>query len=542
MEKLRISGNRRYFENAAGEPFVWLADTVWTMPQRMRWDDVDLFMRERKKQGFTVLQICALDPERDEGMHDPAGNPALIDNDLSKPNEEYFRYLDYVLDTAERYGFYVLLLPVWGQLVVGSDWSGNTFEKTVTLDNAYGYGCFIGERYKDRTNILWCLGGDRQPVHAGVDYKDVWRRMAEGLAKGVTGKDLKWNLPDPAWEEICITYHTNYEMETGACSTMCHWTDEEAWLSFIMLQTGHSPGSRSWAWVRREYDRENAVKTFRYSPDYQVDWDVPVTGPQRRMPVWDGEPYYERGLEDCALTRHRAYWDMLAGSFGFTYGNWSVWSSVYQKDRMAGLMANTWYEALSSVGSGQMKHLRAFMENFRIMTAAPCQEILGAMADGGAAPEPDHILFSNRRDIPIHHMQAAVSADGKRIFVYFPLSGSAELDLSAAGSSQFNTPSVYLWWYDPRSGRFTGKEAPASGIWKPVSDETPVCDCVPVREEKISVMTPAGNPRASVSNPLDTDWVLVISAEPCDVPFTEPESYWTPDETGAGEKKKTVFF
>ena len=65
MEKLRISDNRRYFTDSTGRPFPWLADTVWTMPQRMRWDDIDHFMRERKKQGFTVLQICALDPERD---------------------------------------------------------------------------------------------------------------------------------------------------------------------------------------------------------------------------------------------------------------------------------------------------------------------------------------------------------------------------------------------------------------------------------------------------------------------------------------------
>ena len=61
MEKLQISKNGRYFTYPDGTPFVWLADTAWTMPQRMKWDDVTYFMEERKRQGFTVLQIVALE-------------------------------------------------------------------------------------------------------------------------------------------------------------------------------------------------------------------------------------------------------------------------------------------------------------------------------------------------------------------------------------------------------------------------------------------------------------------------------------------------
>ena len=89
----------------------------------------------------------------------------MINNDLSSPNENYFSYLDWILDRAEAYGFYVLLLPVWGQMVVGENWQGEKFPKTVNEGNAYQYGKWIGSRYRTRTNILWCLGGDRHPVH-----------------------------------------------------------------------------------------------------------------------------------------------------------------------------------------------------------------------------------------------------------------------------------------------------------------------------------------------------------------------------------------
>lgn len=76
-------------------------------------------------------------------MRNPSGEKALLNDNPDTPNERYFEYLDWILNTAEEYGFYVLLLPVWGQLVVGSDWGGSTYEKTITEENAYRYGQWI---------------------------------------------------------------------------------------------------------------------------------------------------------------------------------------------------------------------------------------------------------------------------------------------------------------------------------------------------------------------------------------------------------------
>ncbi len=303
MEKLRISENGRFFVKADGTPFPWLADTVWTMPQRMKWDDVEYLMQKRKSQGFTVLQIVALDPERDVQMRTPAGDAALEDGDLDRLNEKYFAYLDWILDKAEEYGFYVLLLPVWGQLVVGDDWAGGVFPKTVTEENAYGYGEWIGQRYREKSHILWCLGGDRQPVHKGVDYRNVWRRMAEGLAKGLLDKDLKYNEKDPAWEELLLTYHACHEAETGECSTLSYWDgDEEAWIRFVMLQSGHGLLPKNYEIVAKEYENPHV------------------------RPVWDGEPAYEmmittfppvdESYHGTWMVRRRAY---LRTCFGMVF-------------------------------------------------------------------------------------------------------------------------------------------------------------------------------------------------------------------------------
>lgn len=481
MQKLKISENKRYFVLENGIPFVWLADTDWTMPQRIRWDDVEQFMKKRKSQGFTVLQIVALDPEADPEMRSPAGVPALNNNDLLDPNESYFSYLDWILDQAEAYGFYVLLLPVWGQLVVGHNWMGETFEKTVTEKNAFAYGKWIGSRYKDRPNILWCLGGDRQPIHLDVDYRNVWRRMAEGIARGVTGKDLKYNVKDPEWERIMMTYHACYEAETGECSTMSYWTEEEAWIRFIMLQSGHGLTVKNYELVEKEYGREHP------------------------MPVWDGEPAYERmptswpmvtEFHKSWMVRKRAYWSLFTGAFGFTYGHCSVWCSVSEKERNE-MNPVTWYEALSSEGAAQMKYLRDFMESMSIMRYRPKQKLL---------------LENRKQDILDFHLSACENPEQDTICVYFPSGGEAIVNMT-----EYRWDMVWLWWYNPRDGKFYDEKGSiTSGPVPYILDDG-----------KMMIQAPSAGE--------ECDWVLILKKEKGEPPVRE-QVYFILDKPSDAKK------
>lgn len=494
MEKLRISENNRYFMTASGKTFTWIADTAWTMPQRMKWDDVEYYMQKRKNQGFTVLQIVALDPERDVEMRNPAGEKALPNDDPKTPNEAYFRYLDWILDRAEHYGFYVLLLPVWGQLVTGDDWGGGTYPKIVTEENAYEYGRWIGERYRNRNNILWCLGGDRQPIHKGChDYRDVWRRMAEGLAEGVTGHVLKYNEPDPLWEELLITYHACHEAETGECSTMSYWDDNEAWIRFIMLQSGHGLKPKNYEIVKREYDRKKV------------------------MPVWDGEPAYEMmpttwpitdaGFHDDWMVRKRAYWSLLAGAFGYTYGHSSVWCMVSEKEKNA-IAVYDWYESLHSVGSDQMRHLHSFMEALSICTCIPCQNILLEQRN-------------SKEDVLNLHVQAAKDPSGKFVCVYFPSGGAETLDMQDFATDR---ETLFLWWYNPRDGKFYTPENEVTE--KPIRKEISKVESE-VPERILKVSAPGEGP--------GSDWILLVFAEETAEPV-RAKSYYEFSEKAEEQK------
>lgn len=474
MEKLRISENGRYFVTESGKPFIWLADTVWTMPQRLKWDDAEYLMKKRKSQGFTVLQIVALDPERDLEMHNPAGVKALHEDDITKPNEEYFKYLDWILSKAEEIGLYVLLLPVWGQLVVGHSWSGETFPRTVTAENAFGYGEWIGARYKNRKNIIWCLGGDRQPIHLGEDFRDVWRRMAEGLAKGVLGKDLAYNDDREEWKELLITYHACHEMETGECSTMSYWTDEEAWIQFIMLQSGHGLMPGNYELVEKEYNRKEKY------------------GKGRTMPVWDGEPAYEMmptswpitpetGFHGSWMVRKRAYWALFAGAFGHTYGHANVWCSVSEQEKNE-ISSCTWYEALDSEGSGQIKILRDFLESVPLTECEPAQELAVQDEDGGMD----------------EHVQVTRHPENAFLCAYLPSGGSCTLRTEALGAE-----CLYGWWFNPRDGKCYDKAGA-------VAQKPFACDGV---SQELTFTAPEAG--------AEKDWVLLLYTKETSVPVTE---------------------
>lgn len=471
MEPLKIAENKRYFVKGE-KPFTWIADTDWTMPQRMKWDDVEWFMKKRKQQGFTVLQIVALDPEQDVYMRTPAGEPALHQQNLDTPNEIYFSYLDKILNLAEQMGFYVLLLPVWGQLVVGDNWMGETFDKVVTKENAYGYGKWIGERYREKTNLLWCLGGDRQPIHKGTDYRNVWRRMAEGLAKGVLGKDLVYNENRQEWSKLLLTYHACHEAETGECSTMSYWTDEEAWIQFIMLQSGHGTKPKNYELVKKEYERENT------------------------MPVWDGEPAYEmmpttwpvtdNQFHGSHMVRKRAYSSLFAGAFGYTYGHGSVWCMISEKEKNE-IARYDWFEATMAKGATQIRYLRDFLESKDILNCIPCQQILSEKHE------------KKEQDVK-EHVQACFHKEKQFACIYFPKGMTEEIDLTKLPKEQ-QMSEYYSVWFNPRDGKIYEDNGHLAGKEQLTLH----------REQKFVITTP--------TNGEEEDYVLIlaVSKEECEI-------------------------
>src|SRR5437867_4882460 len=94
LQQLKLSSDRHNLVTADGKPFFWLGDTGWELFHKLNKEDATAYFKKRSEQGFNVIQAVVL-AELD-GLHTPNayGNLPFIDDDLTKPNEKYFQYID----------------------------------------------------------------------------------------------------------------------------------------------------------------------------------------------------------------------------------------------------------------------------------------------------------------------------------------------------------------------------------------------------------------------------------------------------------------
>ena len=402
LPRLRVSDNRRFLVTETGEPFFWLGDTAWELFHRLRREEAEQYLANRQHKHFTVIQAVVL--AEFDGLNTPNayGERPLIDNDPARPNEAYFQYVDEVLHVAAAHSLYVGLLPTWGDKVTPLWGSGPAI---FDAEAAHTYGRWIGARYRDQTNVVWILGGDRPAVHEGVDFRPIWRAMAAGIDEATGGTAL-------------MTYHP-----CGGTSTSA-WLHEEPWLDLNRMQSGHGAGRDTPVWEKIEHDYSlRPVKpTLDGEPSYE---DHPVNP----WPVWNPANGYFRDYD----VRKQVYRSVFAGVCGVTYGHHAVWQFYAPEREPVNHVERTWSEALERPGASQVQYLRALVESRPFLTRIPDQRILASGAGTGG-----------------EHVQAARDKSGSYALVYLPTSQAVSVRMN-----RLSGESARAWWYDPRTGSAT---------------------------------------------------------------------------------------
>jgi hypothetical protein len=176
-----VSADKHYILKD-NKPFFWLGDTAWELFHRLNNEETDTYLKHRSDQGFTVVQAVVL-AELD-GLNTPnaQGDMPLLNNDPTTPNEAYFKHVDYVIDKAASYGMNIALLPTWADKLNKSSWGKGP--EIFDNKNAATYAGWLAKRYKDKKNIIWVLGGDRDP--RGESDIAVWRAMGLAIKKSTT--------------------------------------------------------------------------------------------------------------------------------------------------------------------------------------------------------------------------------------------------------------------------------------------------------------------------------------------------------------------
>jgi hypothetical protein len=158
--------------------------------------------------------------------------------------------------------------------------------------------------------------------------------------------------------------------------------------------------------------------------------------------VINGEPCYEdmvldykpgNGYFTAYDVRVSAYWSVLAGAFGHTYGHHSIWQ--WHRPGAPGQMQPrvSWEDALDHPGAYHMMHLRHLMESRPLLGRRAAPDLIAA-----PSTEPDA------------HIQATLGAQDRYALVYTPQSQAITVNLDRVQSQ-----SIDAWWFDPRTGQPT---------------------------------------------------------------------------------------
>ncbi|WP_319481310.1 DUF4038 domain-containing protein [uncultured Draconibacterium sp.] len=389
---LKISDNQRYIVTQDNEPFFWLGGTAWELIHRCNKEEIDQYLTDRAKKGFTVIQTVIL-AELD-GLNTPNvyGDKPLFNNNPEKLNPAYFELVDYVVKKSEELGLYVGLLPTWGDKFNKSWGVGPViFDKL----NAEIYGQKLGERYKSNNNIIWILGGDRVPENE--QHSAIIRAMAKGLRETDSTH--------------LITYHPS-----GGKNAIDYFNED--WLDFDMFQSGHNRLTKEYQYVLKANKKSLNKPTVNGEARYENIEDR----------FWENEKF---GWLDDADVRVSAYWSIISGAAGYTYGCNDIWQ-MYDIDRLPNFQARTdWKVALNLPGSTQMGFMRKMFEMF------PWQNM-----------NYDSSLILNENIENESFIIASISKERDVIFAYTPIGKQILPDIS-----KMKANTVYSYWFNPRSGK-----------------------------------------------------------------------------------------
>ena len=399
---LKVHPDGHFLVTSSGKPFFWLGDTGWTLFQFTP-DEMRLYLADRAEKGFTVIQLMVIRHEQENYK----GTKPFLSKEPVILNEEYWQYIDEIIEVAGMNGLYVCLYAMWG-----SD-ADTMFPDPFTGN--YQYGSLIGERYRNIDHVLWSVCGEYDKI--GFYYDEVLHYVKGEL---VTHRRLVTNHTVTGDQANLIRqialgleegHGGNNLMTVHSVTISSKHFHDDTWLDFNQQQT--------WGNVKGNSDR--------IFSDYSK---TPV------KPVFNGEPGYEKhtrehfGYINAAHIRSEGYTSLFSGGFGFTYGAQDIWNFGERKT----IYALSHY--LNYEGAFDMKHVRYLMESRPILTRVPDQSII--TSDHGSKGE---------KFTPGDYRVATRSKDNDYLFVYTTEGKDFTVDMSKISGSTVNA-----WWYNPRNG------------------------------------------------------------------------------------------
>jgi hypothetical protein len=364
---LKVGAGNRILVDQKEVPFLMVGDAPQAMVGNLSPQDAAYFIADRAQYGINALWVnllcdsytaCNADGSTFDGIA-----PFTTPGDLSTPNPRYFNRAAEMISLAAAKGMVVFLDPI-----ETGGWLGTLESNGITKASAYGR--YVGQRFRDFTNIVWMSGNDFQSWQNSTD-----NALVAAVAQGIHGADpnrlqtielnyyVSASLDDPAWRNIAgidavYTYRPTYAKELG------------------------------------EYNRLTFKPTFLVEANYEFE---------------------QNGGTDGGSTqnlRHQEYWTALSGTTGQLYGSHYSWT-----------LTGDWKSNLDSIGIHQLSLMRQLFASLDWYDLVPDRQHQVLVKGYGTFSQTDSIDTDT-------YATAAATPNGMLAIAYMPNLRTVTIDMA----------------------------------------------------------------------------------------------------------------
>jgi len=417
---LKISANGRYLVDQNRRPFRIQGDSAQSLIANLSYAEAQKYLSDRKAKGFNSVNVNLI--EHKFAIRAPANRngdaPFTIPGNFATPNEAYFAFADSIIELAASKGMLISLAPMYLGYKGGDEgWWAELNNPKNSQTVCFKFGLYIGNRYKNRTNILWVIGGDYLPP-AGSEGEARLYKFMQGVK--ASGANQLWAGD---WDAPCIS------------------TDEALFAASMDLNAVYTSGMPGVPGTT--YDEAHTA--YNYAPPHPAYLKETGYEDENWVP---GNP---------ASIRKYEYWAILGGATaGGFFGNRDIWEFATQKWWSGFAFGHRpWQEALDSTGALDMMRLGQLLDSLPWFDLVP-SDLAGmktlVSSGGGSYGKLDYV-------------SAAVTAEGRTLVVYIPPRAVAPVRMSV-DMTQLRNP-VTAQWYDPTSGKYLdvrGGPFPNAGV------------------------------------------------------------------------------
>ena len=293
---VRIAPDHRHLVDQDGKPFLIQGDSPWSIISGLTREEEEQYLENRRQKGVNSI-IVNLIEHKFHGPVDRYGEgPFTTPGDFTTPNEKYFAHADWVIRRAGEKGIQVFLAPIYlGYIHTDEGWVEEALANGPEKCRAWGR--YLGKRYRDFDNLVWIIGGDRNPESARPDV--------DAVAEGIKEFDKRHIL----------TAHCHPENSAVDQYKNDGWLDVNDTYTYSIVH----------AKLLADHNRMPVMPFFLIETTYEG----------------------EHNASEVQI-RRQAYWAILCGATGQFMGNRPIW-----------LFDPGWQAAMDAAGSQDMVRLKA---------------------------------------------------------------------------------------------------------------------------------------------------------------------------------------